>query len=204
MMAVSLRDGKQLWSQPLRFLDRVMMLGDLRVGDLDGDKRPEVVAFEGSGENGKNELGVRVFDGRDGKVRWAWTSGFVPNETPAGQSIVLANLDGNGKRQVCVSFVTRRLFGMSRRVVVLDDSGKERKRREMAEAVRSGLEAFDCNGDGRDELLVLDGDLPEGRLCAWDRELKDLWAWPARSIKAKRAVFDMDEVQMQIGCAQDD
>ena len=85
MMAVSLRDGKQLWSQPLRFLDRVMMLGDLRVGDLDGDKLPEVVAFEGSGEDGKNELGGRRFDGRDGKVRWAWTSGFVPSETPAGQ-----------------------------------------------------------------------------------------------------------------------
>ena len=75
---------------------------------------------------------------------------------------MLANLDGNEKRQVCVSFVTRRLFGTSRRVVVLDDNGKERKRRDMAEPVRSGLEAFDCNGDGRDELLVLDGDLPEG------------------------------------------
>ena len=61
MMAVSLRDGKQLWSQPLRFLDRVMMLGDLRVADLDGDKRPEVIALEGFGEDGKNELSVRRF-----------------------------------------------------------------------------------------------------------------------------------------------
>ena len=64
--------------------------------------------------------------------------------------------------------------------------------------IRSGLVAFDCNGDGRDELLVLDGDWPEGRLCAWDRELKELWTWPARSIKAKLAVFDADEIRMQI------
>ena len=134
LLAISLRDGKQLWSQPLRFRNLATVLGDLCVGDLDGDKRPEVVALEGSGDDGKSELGVRVFDGRDGKVRWAWKSGFVSNGTPAGQSVTLANLDGNGTRQVCVSFVSRRMFGRSRRVVVLDGSGKERARRDMAEA----------------------------------------------------------------------
>jgi hypothetical protein len=44
--------------------------------------------------------------------------------------------------------------------------------------------------------------LPEGRLCAWDRELKDLWTYPARSITGKQAVFDRDEIRMQIGRAR--
>ena len=48
-------------------------LGDLRVGDVDGDGRPEVVALEGFGDrDDKIDIGVRVFGGRDGALRWRW------------------------------------------------------------------------------------------------------------------------------------
>ncbi len=169
LLAISLRDGKQLWSQKLRFQDNFKLIGDLRVGDLDGDKKPEVVVLEAYGEDEKFELSVRVFDGTDGKVRWTWKSGFVPAGTPGEEFVVLANLDGKETRQVCVNFPARRMFGLFRRVVVLDGSGKERARRDIGTSMHSGLEVIDCNGDGRDELLVLEGDLPEGRLCARPR-----------------------------------
>ena len=71
----------------------------------------------------------------------------------------------------------------------------------MAEPIRGGLEAFDCNGDGRDELLVLDGDLAGGRLCAWDRELKDLWAWPRGRSKAPGPTF-FDPHEIELGFSE--
>ena len=113
---------------------------------------------------------------------------------------MLANFDGNEKRQVCVSFVTRRLFGISRRVVVLDESGKERGRRDMAEAVRSGLEAFDATVTGVMSCWCW---MAICRRAAreWDRELKDFWTWPSVG-QGQQAIVDMDEIQMQIGRAR--
>ena len=45
LLAVSLRDGKRLWSQTLEF--EFSSAGEIHVGDVDGDKRPDVVALEG-------------------------------------------------------------------------------------------------------------------------------------------------------------
>ena len=54
-------------------------------------------------------------------------------------------------------------------------------RRDLAQTSTVRFTPADLNNDGRQELLIVasDYDLPEGRLCAWDRELKDLWVWPA-------------------------
>ncbi len=193
LLAVSLRDGKRLWSQPLRFRFDIDSAGELRIGDVDGDKRPDVVALERFTDTSKNELSVRVFDGRDGKVRWTWKSGFAPQGPgTSGASIALANLDGHGTQNVCVSFIAPRLF---HRIVVLDGNGKERACREVSVLGDGDLKAADLNGGGRDELLVLDRDIEffEGRLCALDRDLKELWSWPARSKLVERPVFDPDE-----------
>ena len=40
----------------------------------------------------------------------------------------------------------------------------------------TNLKAADLDGDGRDELLVS----YDGRVHAWDRDLKELWCWPSR------------------------
>jgi hypothetical protein len=193
LLAISLRDGKKLWSQALRLEPQIDSVAERRVGDIDGDERPEVAAVEHFGDDGKKELTVRVFDGRDGKVRWIWNSRFARQSLGMSQeSIALANLDGNGTQNVCVSFVVRRLFQELRRIVVLDGYGKERARRNDALAFNNALEAVDLNGDGRDELLILDHDLDsvEGRVCALDRELKELWTWPPRSKGVERPIFD--------------
>ncbi len=124
MVAVSLREGKRLWSQPLHFQPN--SVAELRIADLDGDARPEIVVMEPSPKSSANELQIRAFNGRDGKPRWAWhTAADVQTSRPR---IVLAQLEGSGTADVCVSFKeSTSAFWF----VVLDAAGKERARREM-------------------------------------------------------------------------
>ena len=92
------------------------------------------------------------------------------------------------------------------RDVVLDSSGKERARERLADGSdgltrtrdritfdRVGLgwgdegrrmTAADLDGDGRDELLVNQGN----RVHALDRELKERWFWPGRSARVERVI----------------
>jgi hypothetical protein len=183
IVAVSLRDGTRLWSQPVNFWVRTE--GEIRVGDVNGDKRPDVVvleklpernkgelqvrAFDGEElpERNKGELQVRAFDGRDGKLRWTWSSAALfQNDRP---SILLAQLDGTGTNSVCVNF---RDSASVRRIVILDGHGKERRRPEVRGEFDSVLRAADLNGDGRDELVVSYGN----RLRAWSADLKEIWS----------------------------
>ena len=71
LLAISLRDGKRLWSQVLHYV--LFSAGDVHIGDIDGDGRPEVVTLEQCNENSSNpNPRIRPFDGRDGKVLWTW------------------------------------------------------------------------------------------------------------------------------------
>ena len=185
LLAVSLRDGKRLWSQPVRFRFDIESIGGLCVGDVDGDKSPDVVVLEAADENEKDELTIRLLNGRDGKVRWTWKSGAFQRMGRGWHSITLADFDGHGTPSVCIGFSAPRMFTDWHRFVVLDGAGKERVRREIIGAP-SALKAVDVNGDGRDELLVVEGGVPGGRLCAWSGELKDLWTWPARPKATER------------------
>jgi hypothetical protein len=194
LLAFSLRDGKRLWSQPVRFRLDFASVGGLCVGDVDGDKQPDVVVLEAFDENQKDELTVRVFDGRDAKVRWTWKSGFAPQLNVGWQSIALADFDGGGISTVCIGFSVQRMFAWRQRFVVLDGQGKERVRRETIGAA-GALKVVDTNGDGRDELLVVEGDLPGGRLGAWNGELKDLWTWPPRSKTSERRNSELSELE---------
>ena len=99
MVAVSLREGKRLWSQPLRFQPGSGSSGEVRITDLDGDASPEIVVMD---QPNTDKLQVRVLSGRDGKLRWDWHSAAdSENNRPR---LVLARLDGKGTRNVCVSF----------------------------------------------------------------------------------------------------
>jgi outer membrane protein assembly factor BamB len=168
LLAFSLRDGKRLWSKVLHY--KMFSTGDVRVGDLDGDGRPEVVTLEECPDNsGEADPRICALDGRDGKVLWTWK--------PAAKrsvAMALAKFDGKSTRSVCVSFEGP---GATRRIAVLDGKGQERLHRDGVELQSARLTAADLDGDGRDELLLY----YDGSLHAWDHELKDRWFSPARS-----------------------
>ncbi len=181
LVALSLGQGKKLWSEPVRFTSGIHTVGAMGIGDLDGDKRPEAIVLEAFDETNKSELIVRVFDGAKGNVRWSWKSGFAPSQIVDWQSLVLADFEGKGITSICVRHEARRFLRSWDRVVVLDEAGKERVRRDLPETLNIRVTPADLNSDGRQKLLIVapDQDMPEGRLFAWDRELKDLWVWPA-------------------------
>ena len=176
LQAVSLRDGARLWSARLRqgrFLDADGREGfddaEVRVGDLDGDGRPEVVIVEYDSSYSPLRAQVRALDGRDGKTRWTWKA---TGGEPAGRSksIVLASFEGKGTKSVCVCLMVK---AGAARIVVLDEQGKERASRVVANDQIPILKAADVNGDGRDELFVWNG----GQLHALDGELNEIWTW---------------------------
>ncbi len=170
LLAMSLRDGKPLWSKTPRF--QVNLFAAIHVGDLDGDKQPDVILVEELVKENNLQLEFRALDGRDGNVRWTWNDGRAQFQNNRPQPMtVFADLEGDGRRQVCLNF---KESGGMRRIVVLDRSGRECARRDVTGDHASLLLAADLNGDGRDELLVWYAN----RLRACDKDLKEIWSWP--------------------------
>ena len=105
LRAVSLRDGRLLWSLALDFKNSFNTSPQVAVADLDGDKRPEVLVTEHPADGDKQAFALKALEGRDGTVRWTWNGG-VP-ETPTGNVfgwLALADFDGDGRRSACMSF----------------------------------------------------------------------------------------------------
>ncbi len=186
LTAVSLRDGKVRWSQRVGFQSGMGLLGDVRVGDVDGDKRPDVVVLEAQGNDSTKQLAVRVIDGSDGSSRWTWKGGLAQNVPDDWQAMTLANLDGTGTQSVCVCYFIAQAIGGVRKIVILDQHGKERVGREQR-SFRDAPRAVDLDGDGRDELVFMEGYGGDEQLRVWDRDLKDLWSWPVRPKKGKQS-----------------
>ncbi len=182
LLAVSLRDGRQLWSQSLRCQDDRRCLGDLCAGDLDGDGLNEVVVLERFQDESTKEISVRVLEPRDGGTRWAWKTRGTRPLLVGSQFMALADFDGTGKRNVAVIIPVETLGPGPQLIVVLDEKGKERVRRELNLGFDSNLDAVDLNGDGRDELVIT-GRLEEGnQICVLDRDLKDIWNYRAHAL----------------------
>ena len=180
LLAVSLRDGKRLWSRPVRHEQNLAV--QMHVGDLDGDKRAEVIVMQESTREKKNELDISAFDGRDGKHRWTWHGGAEFESNRPWPTCELASRSGNGTRRICVTF--KEIGGM-RRIVVLDENGKEHARRDVrgrphdSHHVRDATEA---DGDRRDEILIAYGD----RVHAWGHDFNELWSWPNKSVGVEK------------------
>ena len=120
LRAISLRDGKPLWSIPL-VLANAMISPQVVIGDLDGDKRPEVVFTEHPGVNNKTAFVLKVIDGKDGAIRWSWNSGEpeIPNYQVWGWP-ALGNFGDDGRRTVCLNFIDPK---GRYRVLVFDEKG---------------------------------------------------------------------------------
>ena len=125
LRALSLRDGKTLWTHPLRDANR-----DARpaftVGDLDGDGRAEVVVRDQPPGGTQAAVEIAALDGRDGAARWAWRGGDVDVPYRSIGPSHLADFDGKGRRDVCLD--------VGKRVVILDGQGRERGSRTGGEA----------------------------------------------------------------------
>jgi hypothetical protein len=171
LLAISLREGLRLWSHTLRFHRN--LAGEVHVGDLDGDKQPDVVVAEEVLVGDDIELETNAIDRRNGEVRWSRKIGPTLRGAPA-RLLALADLEGKGTQEVCLNF---REPGGMRRILVLDRAGNERSHRDVIGDDNSSFNSLDINGDGRDELLVWHGD----RFHALGHDLKDLWSWPTKS-----------------------
>ena len=178
VVAISLRDGKRLWTRSLHLADINLGGPIVAVGDLDRDGRCEVVVTHYP----RGLLVAETLEGRDGTSRWSWSRRTKQQPKPYYHpSLRLADLDGDGSKEVCVCTSGTQ---ESEQVIVLDALGKERSRRDLPRRGGQILSVADMNGDGRDELLLDFG----GRMHAVGNELSDLWSQPIEGHSIERVI----------------
>ena len=112
-VAISLRDGKRLWTANLELGVATSVWRNVCVGDVDGDKRAEVVSVAEPFPRRGSTTTVRVLDGRDGTLRWKWELTARRFSVVESRELALANFDGDGTRRVCLS--SGRWTGRARR-----------------------------------------------------------------------------------------
>ena len=182
LIAISLRDGKRIWSRPLENSFSGAQF-EIQVAAGGGPGRQNVIVLDQLDGGDGLDLRVRSFDGKSGEPRWSTKPDALRGSRPSQAAMVKADFDGNKKPFICVCFTE---WG-TRRIVVLGPNGEELSRRDLKWKGNDarGWFAADINGDGRDELVAWGG----GRLQTLNRELKDVWA---REIGPNTSVLDVN------------
>ena len=165
---LSLANGETRWIHPLNANPTTFVA--FAIGDVDGDRRAEVVIGERPRQEDQVGIEVTALDGVAGKPRWTWRGGEAGDESDPKPALCLADFAGSGRRDVCV------IVGAApgpRRLVILDAKGHPRASRDLTTVSLPTLQSADVDGDGRDELLFHDA----GRLWACRGDLTELWSW---------------------------
>jgi hypothetical protein len=170
--AISLRTGVPIWTHRLDADSTSNYYPELAVGDLDGDRRAEVVVSDRATDATRSEWLLKALDGRDGQVLWTWRPPPM-SEREGGRSFCLVDGQGDGHRAIGV---IQTLPGARARLVSLDRRGRETAQKEWPRTNPGAwdLKPADMDGDGRDELLIpsVDG------LHVLGADLKERWSRP--------------------------
>ena len=177
LKAVSLRDGRLLWSQPIR---RTAVATSHHVQIVESDEAKAGRSWSSCSRTVRQQDVIVWSSGRS-TAATASRSGpgtaapEYPRQPAQPVTMETARLEGGSQEPAL-----RRLPGIRRQAA---DRGPRRRRagdrrrhrRDVPGEHHQGLlRAVDLDGDGRDELLVWHAD----RLRAWGRDLKELWSWP--------------------------
>ena len=172
LRAVSLRDGKPIWSRKIPTY-HVSARSVVVVGDLDGDNHAEVVTLtqRPSGAIIAENV-LEAFDGRDGRSLWIKHGELEdPWRNQWGGWLRLADFDGTRKRRVCLGMTHA---GARHRITIYDAAGRDVAHRGQSRGQIFAMLAADVNNDGRDELVVS----TEHRLEVLRGDLQQIWSLP--------------------------
>jgi outer membrane protein assembly factor BamB/predicted Ser/Thr protein kinase len=169
--ALTLATGETRWSHPIN--PGAVGTATFMAGDLDGDGTAEVVVCEQPLVLAEPVTELTALDGAGGRARWIWRSSAIRAVSDQKPKLCLADFEGRGRREVCVSFA---IAPDRRRIEILDSNGRSRVGRDLESTDLPTLINVDLDGNGRDELLVHRA----GRLCALRPDLTELWSWPSR------------------------
>ncbi len=186
LKAVSLGRGETLWSRRFSIpsAGRHQLL--LAVGDLDGDRRAEVLVASASANQGRDGAvsELNALDGPDGRVLWTWRG--RPTYSEGLLELCLARVESGRRQAPCLAVGDSEA---SRRLLMLDARGRETAQRELPVPLVCTLEAAFLDGDGSDEVLlssaeglrVLGPDLKENGLRQPLTDPEGWWYLPSAS-----------------------
>lgn len=203
--------GRPVWPAPFPLTEdrRNLIWPEPTLGDLDGDRVPEVLVVRHAGYSDARGYPCELIalDGRTGRVQWTWTwEAGSPGICPP---LILRAPEPDRRR---VALIVQDRQGPAR--VLLDARGKEIVRVALpglgARGIRGLLAwmAADLDGDGIDELLgqedgflvALDGKDGEvrWRLRLPGRETDRLRLWAKSATQGRRTATALDELLLWV------
>jgi serine/threonine protein kinase len=167
LRAYSGRDGQSLWpALPQGQLDYGYFLWPrTAIGDLDGDGHPEVVLTTNDGKGYDSRVGgvnceLAVLDGRSGQRKWNWR--WI-SESLVLWPPLLVDMDGNGRRTVCMGVQGKAIGKTVSEIVMFDSQGQIRNRLAAGWInLADAWTALDVDSDGKEELLYA----KDSQVCA--------------------------------------
>lgn len=166
LRALDGRGGRLLWSRPLsgRVVQILAAAGAVVVQSTHEKWDPPLDDRHGH-QLSESRARVDLLDAHNGQERWSWTG---PNNAGRAAVVAFADLDGEGRRSVCVWHtpdgpkIVRDGFLITQvtpQLIVFDDQGQPRQQFDFpptdSEKCPALARSADLDGDGMEELLLI-------------------------------------------------